>query len=182
MWLCKAIPLVAILLIALYSAPYSRLSYAQTTFPPPIFLQLREIPSYSVIIPFTNLGNSQFHPSDIAIPVGMTVIWFNDDDGEHTVTTVQNSSSSAPEILDDILDLELVPTHVSNVTRGFTTWGPDFIGEEGYRTTGTFHIMGPVLVTNQPYSIMVSIVGSDNNLFTNPPVDTFDLPLQQNVT
>ena len=35
MWLCKAIPLVAILLIALYSAPNSRLSYAQTTFPPP---------------------------------------------------------------------------------------------------------------------------------------------------
>lgn len=32
---------------------------------------------------------------------------------------------------DGILDLELVPTHTSNVTRGFTTWGPDFIGEEG---------------------------------------------------
>jgi len=83
---------------------------------------------------------------------------------------------------DGILDLELVPTHVSNVRRGFTTWGPDFIGEEGYRTTGTFHIIGPVLVTNQSYSITVSIVGSDNILFTNPPVDTFDLPLQQNVT
>ena len=30
----------------------------------------------------------------------MTVIWFNDDDDEHTVTTVQNNSGSAPEILD----------------------------------------------------------------------------------
>jgi sec-independent protein translocase protein TatA len=28
----------------------------------------------------------------------------------------------------------------------------------------------------------VSIVGSDNNLFTNPPVDTFDLSVQQNFT
>jgi plastocyanin len=271
--------------LSITTRPY--MSYAQTTFPPPVFLQIREIPSYSVIIPFTKLGNSQFQPSDIATPVGMTVIWFNDDDGEHTVTTVQNNSSSAPEILDSgpiqgmggsfihtftkegtynyydqmnpsvqghifvggptevgknmnmivggklpfsptepqrimlsfvpksikfppttsisytvmiadsngkpifthtyvdddgILDLELVPTHASNVTRGFTSWGPDFIGQEGYRTTGTFHIMGPVLVTDKPYSINVSIVGSDNNLFTNPPSDTFDLPNQQNLT
>ena len=82
---------------------------------------------------------------------------------------------------DGILDLELIPTHATNVTRGFTTWGPDFIGEEGYRTTGTFHIMGPVLVTDQPYSISVSIVGSDNTQFTNPPMDTFALPSQHNV-
>jgi hypothetical protein len=231
-------------------------------------------------------GNSPFEPSEISIPVGMTVIWFNDDNGEHTITTEQNSTRSSPEILDSgpvqgmggsfvhtftkegvynyydqnnpsvkgyihvggpveegkymnmiaggklpfdpkepnrillsfvpktiqfppttsitynviitnstgkpifthtyidddgILDLELIPNHVTNLTRGFTTWGPDFIGEEGYRTTGTFHIMGPVLVTGKPYSIGVSIARSDNTLFTNPPVDTFDLPLQLNI-
>jgi hypothetical protein len=80
---------------------------------------------------------------------------------------------------DGILDMELVPAHSSNMSRTFTTWGPDFIGEEGYRTTGTFHIMGPVLTTDQPYSITVSIVGSDNTIYTNPPTDTFDLPLQE---
>jgi hypothetical protein len=237
-------------------------------------------------MPFSALGNSAYEPSEMSIPVGMTVIWFNDDNGDHTVTT-QNSTSSSPEIIDSgfiqsmggsfihtftkegsydyydqsnpsvhghifvggpteegknmnmmvggklpfdpketqrimlsfvpktihfppttsitynvmitnstgkpifthtyvdddgILDLELIPTRATNVTRGFTTWGPDFIGEEGYRTTGTFHIMGPVLVTDQPYTISISIIGSDNTLFTNPPMDTFDLPLQQNVT
>lgn len=279
--------LVVVLVITGYTVPYLKLSYAQTTFPPPVFLQLRNIPSYAITIPFSRLGNSAFQPSDVAIPIGMTVIWFNDDNGEHTVTTIQNSSSSSPEILDSgpiqgrggsfvhtftkagvydyydqmnpsakgqlvvggpteegknmnmivggklpfdpkepqrlmlsfvpktiafppttsitynlmiadsagkpifthtyvdddgILDMELVPTHATNITRGFTTWGPDFIGQEGYRTTGTFHVMGPVLVTDQPYSVSVSIVGSDNNLFTNPPSDTFDLPIQQNVT
>jgi len=81
-----------------------------------------------------------------------------------------------------ILDLELVPAQHSNVTRGFTTWGADFVGEEDYRTTQTFHIMGPLLITYNPYSINVSIVGSDNNLFTNSPIDTFNLRVEQNLT
>lgn len=274
------------LILSTFAIPYARLTYAQTTFPPPLFLQLRSIPSYAVTIPFSTSGNSPYQPSEIAIPVGMTVVWFNDDDGEHTITTAQNSSNPSPEVLDSgpiqgmggsfihtftkegiynyydqlnpsakgrlvvggpteggknmnmivggklpfdpkepnrillsfvpktihfppttsitynvmisnstgkpifshtyvdddgILDMELVPAHSSNISRTFTTWGPDFIGEEGYRTTGTFHIMGPVLTTDQPYSITVSIVGSDNTIFTNPPTDTFDLPLQENV-
>jgi plastocyanin len=274
------------LILTVFAIPYVRLTFAQTTFPPPLFLQIRSIPSYAVTIPFSTLGNSPYQPSEIAIPVGMTVVWFNDDDGEHTITTAQNSSNPSPEALDSgpiqgmggsfihtftkegiynyydqlnpsakgrlivggpteegknmnmivggklpfdpkepnrillsfvpktihfppttsitynvmianstgkpifshtyvdddgILDMELVPAHSSNMSRTFTTWGPDFIGEEGYRTTGTFHIMGPVLTTDQPYSITVSIVGSDNTIYTNPPTDTFDLPLQENV-
>lgn len=274
------------LILTVFAIPYVRLTYAQTTFPPPLFLQLRSIPSYAVTIPFSTSGNSPYQPSEIAIPVGMTVVWFNDDDGEHTITTAQNSSNPSPEVLDSgpiqgmggsfihtftkegiynyydqlnpsakgrlvvggpteegknmnmivggklpfdpkepnrillsfvpkiihfppttsitynvmisnstgkpifshtyvdddgILDMELVPAHSYNISRTFTTWGPDFIGEEGYRTTGTFHIMGPVLTTDQPYSITVSIAGSDNIIFTNPPTDTFDLPLQENV-
>ena len=77
-----------------------RLSYAQTTFPPPIFLKLRNVPSYAVIIPFSTLGNSSYEPSEMSIPVGMTVIWFNDDNADHTVTTVQNSTNASPDILD----------------------------------------------------------------------------------
>lgn len=283
---CCATVLLLGLILTVFTIPYVRLTYAQTTFPPPLFLQLRSIPSYAVTIPFSTSGNSPYQPSEIAIPVGMTVVWFNDDDGEHTITSAQNSSIPSPEALDSgpiqgmggsfihtftkqgiynyydqvnpsvkgrlivggpteegknmnmivggklpfdpkepnrillsfvpktihfppttsitynvmisnssgkpifshtyvdddgILDMELVPAHSSTISRTFTTWGPDFIGEEGYRTTGTFHIMGPILVTDQLYSITVSIVGSDNTIFTNPPTDTFDLPLQENV-
>jgi hypothetical protein len=49
-------------------------------------------------MPFSALGNSAYEPSEMSIPVG-TVIWFNDDNGDHTVTT-QNSTSSSPEIID----------------------------------------------------------------------------------
>jgi plastocyanin len=48
--------------------------------------QAREDPSYAINIPFTELGYSPFEPSVISIPANMTVIWFNDDDSEHTVT------------------------------------------------------------------------------------------------
>jgi plastocyanin len=48
--------------------------------------QAREDPSYSINIPFTELGFSQFEPSDISIPTNMGVVWFNDDDSQHSVT------------------------------------------------------------------------------------------------
>jgi hypothetical protein len=62
---------------------------------------------------------------------------------------------------DGILDLELVPIHkntqsttsttttnTTSATAGgdsqkqFTTWGPDFIGQEEFNTNGVFHISG----------------------------------------
>jgi hypothetical protein len=67
--LAAAICLLAVLTIMLYTVPYTRLSYAQTTFPPPVFLQLRNIPSYSVMIPYTTSGIALFEPSEMAIPV-----------------------------------------------------------------------------------------------------------------
>jgi hypothetical protein len=93
-----------------------------------------------------------------------------------------------------VLDLELVPVHklsssssssssqtvaslpyADNATvHQFTTWGPDFIGQEAGYSTGTFHIRGPVLVQNSPYSIQISIVGKDNSI-SNPISDTFVL-------
>ena len=36
----------------------------------------------------------------IGMPVGMTVIWFNNDDGEHSVTTLTNNTYSPPQTID----------------------------------------------------------------------------------
>jgi plastocyanin len=288
-----ALFLVAGLVIAAPSL-YAGRAYAQvntppslsaTTFPPPIFYQLRNQPSYAVTIPFSSFGTPQFEPADVSIPTGMTVIWFNDDSAPHTVTTMFNSTYTPPHALnsgpiqgnggsfiqtftkagtydyydqfdpsvhgritvstgmetgknfnmligggglpfdpshakrfvltfvpktvkipptvaltynvtllnstgkpiyshnydtaDGILDLELVPTHKSlskNATSDFTTWGPDFIGQESMRSTGTFHIKGPVLIDNSPYSIRAEIVANSNSILSKPVVDTFALP------
>jgi hypothetical protein len=56
-----------LLAITVSTTPYMRLSYAQTTFPPPIFLKLRNVPTYAVIIPFSALGNSSYEPSEMSI-------------------------------------------------------------------------------------------------------------------
>jgi plastocyanin len=268
----------------------SSASLAQVTFPPPLFYKLRDEPSYAIRIPFSENGHPSFVPSTISIPSNFTVIWFNDDVGTHTVTSLPNSSYSMPEKfdsniilpnggsfihkftkpgiydyydkmnptavgrikvgdeveyrqdmdlliggvhalpfsanlsrlvlsfvptnitipplismtynvtisnstaklfshlyedIDGILDLELVPaTQLSNTTRNvshqFTTWGPDFISEEGRGSTGTFHIQGPVLTNNKDtYYIMVGIIAKDNKIFSKPIFDQFILPSTQ---
>jgi plastocyanin len=48
--------------------------------------QARQDPSYAINIPFSELGFSPFEPSGISIPANMGVIWFNDDDSQHSVT------------------------------------------------------------------------------------------------
>jgi hypothetical protein len=81
--------------------------------------------------------------------------------------------------------LELVPIHkniqsTSTTTatsqKQFTTWGPDFIGQEEFNTDGVFYISGPVLVQNSPYSIVVSIVASSSRELPHPISETFALP------
>lgn len=271
------IGIIAALLIILI-VPASILNvkniYAQTpaTFPPPILYQLKDIPSYAIMIPFTSSGESHFEPSEVNIPLGMTVIWFNNDHAYHTVTTISNSSITPPEQFDSnfiptnggsfihtfnkigtydyydkqhpsthgriivtegmekgkhmnmliggnatfnpnelsritlrfvptdvtlppahalgynvtlldskgsplfnhnyldtdgILDLELVPmktnTDKTTTSGNFTTWGPDFVSQEAFRTTGTFHIKGPVLIQDSQYGIKVDLVSLDNN-------------------
>jgi plastocyanin len=247
---------------------------AQTTFPPPIFYQLKKEPSYAIVIPFSSIGKSTFDPINVSIPLGMTVIWFNDDHVYHTVTTISSPikfdsnfipsnggsyihSFARPGIYeyydklnpsihgrvsignaletgkninmmiggkiplnvsqfqrtvlsfipknmaippanaitydvtilnlagrpifshkyddtDGILDLEIIPTHRYNSTQ-FSTWGPDFRSQEAVQSTGTFHIQGPMLVENSPYSIRVAIVSKDNSILSTPIVDTFAL-------
>jgi plastocyanin len=48
--------------------------------------QAREDPSYAINIPFSELGFSPFEPFGISIPTNMGVVWFNDDDSQHSVT------------------------------------------------------------------------------------------------
>jgi plastocyanin len=75
-------------------------SFVGTTFPPPVFYTIRDQPSYEISIPFTSTGEAAFVPNAVSIPVGMTVIWFNNDNGEHSVTTLTNNSYSPPEAID----------------------------------------------------------------------------------
>jgi plastocyanin len=58
--------------------------------------QAREDPSYSINIPFSELGYSPFEPSGISIPANMGVVWFNDDDSQHSVTF----NDTNPEAID----------------------------------------------------------------------------------
>jgi hypothetical protein len=65
----------------------------------PLPSELEHQPSYAIRIPF---GNGQtdysvgYDPSQVSIPAGMSIAWFNDDSNPHTVTTI----SSAPEQFD----------------------------------------------------------------------------------
>jgi plastocyanin len=65
-----------------------------TTFnPPPGYDDAREDPSYAVRIPFTDRNDPAFEPATIAIPIDMTVIWFNDDKLPHTITLDASNSN-----------------------------------------------------------------------------------------
>jgi hypothetical protein len=75
---------------------------------------------------------------------------------------------------DGILDLEVIPTHRYNSSQ-FITWSPDFRSQEAVQSTGAFHIQGPMLVENSPYSIRVAVIDKDNSVLSNPITDTFDL-------
>jgi hypothetical protein len=65
----------------------------------PLPSELEHQPSYAIRIPF-GIGQTDYpvgyDPSQVAIPAGMTVVWFNDNSNPHSVTTI----SSAPEQFD----------------------------------------------------------------------------------
>jgi hypothetical protein len=121
-----------------------------------------------------------FVPKNIKIPptVSMT---YN--------VTVSNSTSKlyshSYDTLSGILDLELMPLASTNSTitslpiqEQFTTWGPDFVSQEGHGSTGTFHIQGPMLTNNTQYYLTVQIVSKDGVVFKPPVSDQFILPTQ----
>ena len=75
---------------------------------------------------------------------------------------------------DGILDLELIPTHRSKSnSTDFTTWGPDFRSQEAFRTTGTYHLKGPILVEDSEYNIRIAITARDGTVLSKPIIDTF---------
>ncbi len=274
-------------------------SYAQTTnplagqtFPPALTGKLSGAPSYVISI-VENNSQVSFNPPVARIPVGMTVVWFNNGQGEHTITTLSNDNYSPPQAIgsgviapdgsfvytftepgvynytdsrfptakavisvgdgtesgdnfsmhvggdnslpfdpnrqdnsmvlrfvpttvsippttavtysvsissqnstlitqqftdsDGILDLELRSSGAPSAAAGnattttnastvgqFTTWGPDFIGEQGVNSDGTFHIQGPILNQNTQYSIKITMLSKDNSPLDNV-TDTFVL-------
>jgi hypothetical protein len=90
--------------------------------------------------------------------------------------TISNSAgkqvlSKTFDDTDGILDLELVPSATSHPM----TWGPDFAGQEGYGSTGTFHIQGPFRDGGN-YLITVDALSKDNSLL-NSISDTFSVNL-----
>jgi hypothetical protein len=102
----RPVPLLIIIILAgsslILANHFVGKAYGQpeTNFPPPVFYQLRDEPSYLIDIPFSSAGLSSYDPPEISIPTGMTVIWFNDDDGDHSVTTISNETYTAPESFD----------------------------------------------------------------------------------
>jgi hypothetical protein len=85
--------------------PFTHMDDKQTAFAYhkqyglPLPSELAHQPSYAIRIPF-GVGQTDYSvgydPSQVAIPAGMSVVWFNDDSNPHTVTTI----SSAPEQFD----------------------------------------------------------------------------------
>jgi plastocyanin len=88
----------SLLLAAPLQSAFSQTTSSTTTLfnPQPGYSQAREDPSFAVHIPFTDLGFSPFLPTTISIPTGMTVIWFNEDESEHSVT-VDAGSPGVPQ-------------------------------------------------------------------------------------
>ena len=60
--------------------------------------QAREDPSYAINIPFSELGFSPFEPFGISIPAGIGVVWFNDDDSQHSVTFNDTSPEAIAQV------------------------------------------------------------------------------------
>jgi plastocyanin len=132
------------------------------------------------VLPF-NASNPQsfvtvFVPKDISIPPAVATTYN---------VTISNSTarlySHAYDTVSGILYLELVPkpSHGINSTKPiqqqFTTWGPDFVSQEGHGNTGTFHIQGPVMTQNTQYTLKVQIVTKDSSKLSNE-TDQFALP------
>jgi len=60
-----------------------------------------------------------FDPIDVSIPLGMSVVWFNDDHVYHTVTTISNSTYRPPINLDS----NFIPSNGGSYIHSFTKSG-----------------------------------------------------------
>jgi plastocyanin len=76
-----------------FSTPSNVFRGIEQFIAPSGYAQARQDPSFAVHISPSDVGSSPYEPGRIAIPSGMGVIWFNDDDSEHSVTF----NSTSPE-------------------------------------------------------------------------------------
>ncbi|HEX6280832.1 MAG TPA: hypothetical protein VFZ67_01255 [Nitrososphaera sp.] len=78
-----------------------------------------------------------------------------------------------------MLYLELIPQPpVNGSTFDFVTWGPDISATATGPHAGAYHIKGPVLVQNEPYTLTVSIVNIDEDVLEEPITEQFILSPQ----
>ena len=79
---------VFILLLSIYPVISAGPSFAfHNQYNLPLPSSLEHQPSYAVRIPFgIEEDSTGYEPANVSIPAGMTVVWFNDDSTEHTVT------------------------------------------------------------------------------------------------
>ncbi len=77
---------------------------------------------------------------------------------------------------DGVLYLELIPQPaVNGSSTEFLTWGPDISATATGPHTGAFHIKGPVLIQNEPYTMQVSIINIDGDILEEPITEEFIL-------
>jgi plastocyanin len=88
--------IVAIVAALVVASPilYAGSSLAfHTQYNLPLPSALEHEPSYAIRIPFGAAGTGTgYDPANVSIPAGMTVVWFNDDSAQHTVTALTNES------------------------------------------------------------------------------------------
>src|ERR1700730_13702262 len=68
--------------------------HAQST-PTSTLDAIRGQPAYAINV----IGNPLFEPREVAVPLNMTVIWFNNDFVQHSVTTLSNKTYSPPQAI-----------------------------------------------------------------------------------
>ena len=78
-----------------FSTPSNVFRGIEQFIAPSGYAQARQDPSFAVHISPSDVGSSPYEPGRIAIPSGMGVIWFNDDDSEHSVTFNSTSPEAA---------------------------------------------------------------------------------------
>jgi plastocyanin len=104
--------IIAVMIALVVASPivYAGSSLAfHTQYNLPLPSPLEHQPSHAIRIPFGAAGTGTgYDPANVSIPAGMTVVWFNDDSVEHTVTALTNESeqggSSPIPVLEPILE------------------------------------------------------------------------------
>jgi plastocyanin len=125
----------ATLIILIIASPivFTSSSFAfHTQYNLPLPSPLEHQPSYAIRIPFGSFeSNIGYDPANASIPAGMTVVWFNDDSTQHTVTTLTNESKEEGLSPFPILDPILEPA-VTNITNGIELFDSGVLPPGGF--------------------------------------------------